>query len=195
MKLLQNDVIMLFHPKGSGTISCRMLEFVIHSHLRGALDRSKTESDRARLYMAYLAKRQTSSVRFFDPQARGGKVMVTDTRGSGVYISSSQCQINFFQWAADQGLFSYIEQNKTQISQEMSRHNRTKRLVRLQGGRTTTNNKNKFKMLKGKSPDQWLNDTKEEEEAVKCISLKGKKLSPPRGGNVFTLMGKVMHHL
>lgn len=201
------DTLFSNHPKGDGSISCRMLEFVIHTYLKDHANQSEAAKN---LQSAYLYKRKTSSVRYFDPQARGAKITITDPKRNHT-ITSSQCQINFFKWAADNHLFEFVKQNRALIAKEMSRHNRTKRQLRIDTGRLKLKGKEKRNCrenLKVKSLDprlrqmnQWTMQKNpimsppkktQKEQVDDAHQLQGKKLSPPSGKDVFAIMGRIM---
>ena len=201
------DTLFSNHPKGDGSISCRMLEFVIHTYLKDHANQNEAAKN---LQSAYLYKRKTSSVRYFDPQARGAKITVTDPKRNHT-ITSSQCQINFFKWAADHHLFEFVKQNRALIAREMSRHNRSKRQHRIDTGRLKLKGKEKRNCredTKVKSFDSRLRHMNEwtmqknpiqspplkkaPKELDDSHQLQGKKLSPPSGEDVFAIMGRVI---
>lgn len=97
-----------------------------------------------KVYMDYKLKLKAYSKRRFDPFCRWDRTHIP--YGEGKSIQTTIGQLNFFKWALENNVITYIENNYQAIERDMnSRNSTSKRKSEDNLGNTTTTNKTRKK--------------------------------------------------
>jgi len=91
---------------------------------------------RFKVYDDYKLKLKAYSKKRFDPFCRWDRISIP--YGTGTFIETTIGQLNFFKWAIEHGVISFIEQNYSSIENDMNDRNST---AKNKSGATTSNNK------------------------------------------------------
>ncbi len=81
------------------------------------------EEKRFKVYIDYKLKLKAYSKRRFDPFCRWERINIP--YDNDTYIQTTIGQLNFFRWALENKIISYIKQNLTQINNDMNKRNST----------------------------------------------------------------------
>lgn len=171
-----------WHPKGKGTISCRMMEYFVNVY---TISRSVNTVAGHNVHMDFLAARKKWHVRRFDPLARGHKVMLQYKHHT---IQTSVPQLNFFIWAITNQIFQTLFDLKEDVSRELAQHNERKRRnchaeTVISNGRST---------LDDKAVSACARDpAKAKQRKRTSMESMAKKLSPKAGDHVFRLLENI----
>jgi len=80
---------------------------------------------RFKVYVDYKLKLKAYSKRRFDPFCRWDRITIPYS--SGTFIQTTIGQLNFFKWALENGVVAYIENNYSDIEDDMNARNSTSR--------------------------------------------------------------------
>ena len=75
------------------------------------------------MYIDYKLKLKAYSKRRFDPFCIWERINIP--YGDDTYIQTTIGQLNFFRWALENKIISYIKENLTQINNDMNKRNST----------------------------------------------------------------------
>jgi hypothetical protein len=97
-------------------------------------------SRRFKVYVDYKLKLKAYSKKRFDPFCRWDRITVPYKDGK--YIQTTIGQLNFFKWALENNVISYIEENYVNIEKDMNNRNSTskKKLLSVGTACSTTSN-------------------------------------------------------
>lgn len=201
-----------WHPKGRGTISCRMMEYFVNvftvSHNVKCQALSTTPSSvssissemTSNVYTEFINARKKWHVRRFDPLARGHKVTLNYKQYS---IQSSIAQLNFFIWAITCNVFNQLYQIRDEVARDLAKYNEMKRTTSTQNRNCLTNKNNhthtpqsKFEkngcprdIKSRKRTGSGTPGVKREKEKKETFnSSMAQKLSPKDGNDFFRLV-------
>jgi|TARA_B110000971_G_C19848937_1_gene426148 hypothetical protein len=113
---------------GESIISLRLIDWFATNYSKKDytvynLKTATGEKKRFKVYIDYKLKLKAYSKRRFDPFCRWERINIP--YDNDTYIQTTIGQLNFFKWALENKIISYIKQNLTQINNDMNKRNST----------------------------------------------------------------------
>lgn len=113
---------------GESPISLRLIDWFATNYSKKnytvyPLKLKNGDEKRFKVYIDYKLKLKAYSKRRFDPFCRWERITIPYDNDS--YIQTTIGQLNFFRWALENKIISYIEQNLVQINNDMNKRNST----------------------------------------------------------------------
>jgi len=109
------------------------------------------------LYVEYRAQLQSYTKMYFDPFRRHERITFILEHDPLVSIVTTVGQLNFFKWAIQNNILTYVENNIQDIEDEMAKYqkdlkNKTKKSFKKNGGTSSTSVIQKNTILKTPTP-------------------------------------------
>jgi len=112
---------------GESRISLRIVDWFATNYAKKfytVYDLKSSESSRRfKVYVDYKLKLRAYSKKRFDPFCRWDRITIPYKEGKSIQTTIGQ--LNFFKWALENGVISYIEENYTTIEADMNGRNST----------------------------------------------------------------------
>lgn len=105
--------------EGTSPASLRLIEWFITNHAKRHDVIVTNRSDQINVHHSYRAALKTFSKEQFDPFRRHERIRFVYGSGDDDAIETTVGQLNFFKWAIETGVLSYIQENKGEIEQLM----------------------------------------------------------------------------
>jgi hypothetical protein len=100
---------------------------------------------RFKVYFDYKLKLRSYSKKRFDPFCRWERINIPYK--DGAYIETTIGQLNFFKWAFENEVIKYIEENHTEIEQDMNSRNSTSKRKQVANPNSTQKTRKKRQEL------------------------------------------------
>ena len=111
---------------GESPISLRIIDWFATNYAKKFFTVYEiSATKRFKVYVDYKLKLKAYSKRRFDPFCRWDRITIP--YGNGTFIQTTIGQLNFFKWALENGVISYIEKNYATIEDDMNARNSTSR--------------------------------------------------------------------
>ena len=110
---------------GESPISLRIIDWFATNYAKKYFTGYEVDGRRFKVYFDYKLKLKAYSKRRFDPFCRWDRINVP-YEGDSV-IQTTIGQLNFFKWAIENKVLSYIEKNYSDIENDMNTRNSTSR--------------------------------------------------------------------
>lgn len=110
---------------GESPISLRIIDWFATNYAKKYFTGYEVDGRRFKVYFDYKLKLKAYSKRRFDPFCRWDRINVP-YEGDSV-IQTTIGQMNFFKWAIENKVLSYIEKNYSDIENDMNTRNSTSR--------------------------------------------------------------------
>lgn len=127
---------MLSIINGESDISLRIVDWFATNYAKANFTVYPIGQERFKVYNDYKLKLRAYSKKRFDPFCRWERINIPYKDGK--QIQTTIGQLNFFKWALENGVISYIENNKEVIEQDMTKRNSTSRRKPVQSGNSKT---------------------------------------------------------
>lgn len=108
---------------GESEISLRLIDWFVTNYAKKNFTVYTKENDRFKVYIDYKLKLKAYSKKRFDPFCRWDRINIP--YGEDTYIQTTIGQLNFFRWALENKIISYINENMKQIVNDMNKRNST----------------------------------------------------------------------
>jgi hypothetical protein len=122
----QNNYLdrMLSIINGESNISLRIVDwFVTNYSKKNFTIYSLSSGDRFKVYVDYKLKLRAYSKKRFDPFCRWERIVIPYKNNQSIQTTIGQ--LNFFKWAIENEVIEYIENNYTDIENDMNNRNST----------------------------------------------------------------------
>jgi hypothetical protein len=111
---------------GESPISLRIIDWFATNYAKKFFTVYEVGANRRfKVYVDYKLKLKAYSKRRFDPFCRWDRITIP--YGNGTFIQTTIGQLNFFKWALENGVVTYIDNNYTAIEDDMNMRNSTSR--------------------------------------------------------------------
>ncbi len=111
---------------GESPISLRIIDWFATNYAKKFFTVYEVGANRRfKVYVDYKLKLKAYSKRRFDPFCRWDRITIP--YDNGTFIQTTIGQLNFFKWALENGVVSYIENNYATIEDDMNARNSTSR--------------------------------------------------------------------
>jgi len=110
---------------GESKISLRLIDWFTTNYAKKNFIVYKINNRRFKVYVDYKLKLKAYSKRRFDPFCRWERINIPYNDDS--VIQTTIGQLNFFKWALENRIISYIEENYEKIEADMNKRNSTAR--------------------------------------------------------------------
>lgn len=129
--------IMLNIINGVSPVSLRTVDWFATNYAKEKYTIIENKGARFKVYDDYKLRLRSYSKRRFDPFCRHERIQIPYKHGSEVQTTIGQ--LNFFQWAIDNGVIDYINENHLQIEADMtSRNSSSRRKAQVSSAGTKT---------------------------------------------------------
>jgi len=108
---------------GESEISLRLIDWFVTNYAKKNFTVYSKENERFKVYIDYKLKLKAYSKKRFDPFCRWDRINIP--YGDDTYIQTTIGQLNFFRWALENKIISYINENMKQIVNDMNKRNST----------------------------------------------------------------------
>lgn len=139
----KNLEYMLHIINGDSRISLRIVDWFVTNYAKEKSISYRIlkngEQNRFNVYMDYKLKLKAYSKRRFDPFCRWERTNIPYE--DGTHIQTTIGQLNFFKWAIENDIIKYIEQNYSNIEQDMNERNSNSRKNKIINKETATRKK------------------------------------------------------
>lgn len=108
---------------GESEISLRLIDWFVTNYAKKNFTVYSKENERFKVYIDYKLKLKAYSKKRFDPFCRWDRINIP--YGEDTYIQTTIGQLNFFRWALENKIISYINENMKQIVNDMNKRNST----------------------------------------------------------------------
>lgn len=124
-KNTSNMTKMLSIIKGHSTISLRIVDWFVTNYAKQYYTIIQNNTDcRFKVYLSYKQKLKAYSKKRFDPFCRWDRITLPyGNPEDNTEIETTIGQLNFFKWALDNGIISYIDEHYQEIELDMMRRN------------------------------------------------------------------------
>lgn len=115
---------------GESRISLRIVDWFATNYAKQkfsvySIVRSNGMTERFNVYRDYKLKLRAYSKKRFDPFCRWDRINIPYGDKEDTYIQTTIGQLNFFKWALENNVIKFIEENYTEIENDMSNRNST----------------------------------------------------------------------
>jgi hypothetical protein len=108
---------------GESEISLRLIDWFVTNYAKKNFTVYKKGKDRFKVYIDYKLKLKAYSKKRFDPFCRWDRINIPYKDNN--YIQTTIGQLNFFRWALENEIISYIKKNTKNIINDMNKRNST----------------------------------------------------------------------
>ena len=108
---------------GESEISLRLIDWFVTNYAKKNFTVYKKENERFKVYIDYKLKLKAYSKKRFDPFCRWDRINIPYKENT--YIQTTIGQLNFFRWALENKIISYIRENMKHIVNDMNKRNST----------------------------------------------------------------------
>jgi hypothetical protein len=124
----KNEVILIRMLKiitGESKISLRIVDWFVTNYAKRNFTlyniTINNDTKRFNVYQDYKLKLKSYSKKNFDPFCRWERITIPYINGTS--IETTLGQLNFFKWAIEKGIINFIEENYTNIENDMNMRN------------------------------------------------------------------------
>jgi len=115
---------MLSIIKGQSKISLRIVDWFVTNYAKQYYTIINCNEERFKVYLSYKQKLKAYSKKRFDPFCRWDRITLPyGPPEDNTVIETTIGQLNFFKWALETGVVSYIEENYDTIEKDMITRN------------------------------------------------------------------------
>tara|TARA_B110000967_G_C18840161_1_gene538930 strand:+ start:1169 stop:1660 length:492 start_codon:yes stop_codon:yes gene_type:complete len=108
---------------GESEISLRLIDWFVTNYAKKNFTVYMKGKDRFKVYIDYKLKLKAYSKKRFDPFCRWDRINIPYKDNN--YIQTTIGQLNFFRWALENEIISYIKKNTKNIINDMNKRNST----------------------------------------------------------------------
>jgi hypothetical protein len=109
---------------GESEISLRLIDWFVTNYAKKNFTVYKKKNrDRFKVYIDYKLKLKAYSKKRFDPFCRWDRINIPYKNDT--FIQTTLGQLNFFRWALENEIISYINENMNEIIKDMNKRNST----------------------------------------------------------------------
>ena len=108
---------------GESEISLRLIDWFVTNYAKKNYTVYKKNDERFKVYIDYKLKLKAYSKKRFDPFCRWDRINIPYKENT--YIQTTIGQLNFFRWALENKIISYIRENMKHIVNDMNKRNST----------------------------------------------------------------------
>tara|TARA_A100001015_G_C14735675_1_gene611649 strand:- start:293 stop:769 length:477 start_codon:yes stop_codon:yes gene_type:complete len=113
---------------GSSRISLRIVDWFTTNYAKKyytVYSLNNKNNERFKVYVDYKLNLKAYSKKRFDPFCRWERITIPFDKNNDKYIQTTLGQLNFFKWALENKVIEYIEENYTEIENDMNNRNST----------------------------------------------------------------------
>ena len=121
---------------GESKISLRIVDWFATNYAKKMFTIYNIDSKRFKVYDDYKLKLKAYSKRRFDPFCRWDRITIPYDESEENYIQTTIGQLNFFKWAIENKVIEFIEQNYTNIENDMNSRNSTSKRKKVDHSKT-----------------------------------------------------------
>jgi hypothetical protein len=108
---------------GETKISLRIVDWFSTNYAKKYYTLYNVKGNRFKVYLDYKLKLKAYSKKRFDPFCRWDRIQVPITENSEFCFETTIGQLNFFKWALENQIISYIKDNRDIIENDMNNNN------------------------------------------------------------------------
>ena len=134
---------------GESEISLRLIDWFVTKKKKKNYTVCKKNNERFKVYIDYKLKLKAYSKKRFDPFCRWDRINITYKNET--YIQTTIGQLNFFRWALENDIISYIKKNMKEIIKDMNKRNSTSNKRKEKNKKTTRKRREELSICASKS--------------------------------------------